>query len=224
MKQDNPQPPTEAVTRGRGRPRKSAEARDDGNRRQDLLRAAAHLFRHQGFAATSTRDIATAAGMRSGSPFYHFESKKALLAAVMLEGMGNALRRQEQAMEQAASATRHGQPLSARAALRVLVRSHFDVLLGADSDFIPVMLYEWRSLSAVQRTEVQRLKDRYEAVWMPVLRALQGSGELQGDPALSRLMLFGALNWSVQWFDARGKASLDDLSEAVLQLFLRGAA
>ena len=69
--------------RPRGRPRKPPEALDEGNRRQKLLRVAARLFRRKGFDATTTRDIAAAAGMRSGSPFYHFESKAALLCAVV---------------------------------------------------------------------------------------------------------------------------------------------
>jgi len=30
----------------------------------------------------------------------------------------------------------------------------------------------------------------------------------------------GALNWSVQWFDPHKAASLDDLSEAALALFV----
>ncbi len=206
--------------RARGRPRKTADERDDGNRRQALLRAAARLFRTQGFAATSTRDIATAAGMRSGSPFYHFENKEALLAAIMLEGMQRAAHSQLLAMQAAVAA---GQALSARECLRVLVRNHLEVLLGAESDFIPVMLYEWRSLSQAQRVEVNELRRDYEAVWVPVLKALQASGELQGDPSLARLLIFGALNWAVQWYDAGRRASLDELSEAALKLFLKEA-
>lgn len=217
-------PPDDTVTpvaprRTRGRPRKTVDERDDGNRRQALLRAAARLFRQQGFAATSTRDIATAAGMQSGSPFYHFENKEALLAAVMHEGMQSALRRQSAAMHNAGSAA--GQTLSVRECLRVLVRNHLDVLLGPDSDFIPVMLYEWRSLSEAQRSDVNRLKAEYEAAWVPVLKALHASGELRGEPGLARLMLFGALNWSVQWFDPARQGTLDDLTQTALQLFLK---
>lgn len=207
-----------APRRARGRPRKTADERDDGNRRQELLRAAARLFRQQGFAATSTRDIAAAAGMRSGSPFYHFENKEALLAAVMLEGMRWATGRQAGAMH---AATARGQALSARDCLRVLVRNHLEVLLGPESDFIPVMLYEWRSLSELEREAVNGLRREYEAVWVPVLQALCDGGELRGDPSLARLMIFGALNWAVQWFEPGRRATLDDLTDAALQLFLK---
>jgi AcrR family transcriptional regulator len=216
------QDPLVPERRSRGRPRKTAGERDDGNRRQALLRAAARLFRQQGFDATSTRDIATAVGMRSGSPFYHFENKEALLAAVMEEGMERALQHQRARMDAAVAAS--AAPLSARECLRVLVRSHFDNLLGPESDHIPVMLYEWRVLSDGQKRAVNRLKDEYEAVWVPVLQALQRSGALGGDPRIARLMLFGALNWAAQWYVPDGRATLDDLTETALQLFLKDRA
>ncbi len=214
---------TEAPRRARGRPRKTEGERDDGNRRRELIEGAARLFRQQGFSATTTRDIAAAAGMQSGSPFYHFESKEALLAAVMLEGMQGALKRQNAALALLAANA------SARERLHALVRNHFDVLHGPDSDFIPVMLYEWRSSSVAQRSEVNRLKDEYEAAWSPVLQALHAQGRLAADPALARLMIFGALNWSAQWYvppagrgaRARGRASLDELTTSTLQLFLK---
>ena len=94
-----PPPDRAAQTkRPRGRPPKTVDERDDGNRRQELIRAAARLFHRKGFHATSTRDIATAVGMRSGSPFYHFRSKGELLYAVMEEGMRSAIDRQRRAL------------------------------------------------------------------------------------------------------------------------------
>ena len=201
------------LVRPRGRPRKTPLERDDGNRRADLLRAAAALFRSQGFAATTTRDIAAAAGMQSGSPFYHFKSKDALLFAVMQEGMHAALARQRDTLQ-----TRLGQPPLEQ--LRGLVQTHFEVLLGPDSDFIPVMLYESRSLQSAQRAELSALQSEYEALWTPVLAALHASGALRAPVALSRLLILGALNWSVQWFDPRKSAGVDALVEAALLLFV----
>ena len=205
----------DSARRPRGRPRKTVAERDDGNRRAELLRSAARLFRRKGFGATSTRDIAAAVGMRSGSPFYHFKSKGALLYAVMEEGMRSAIVRQQQALQRAGQAT---PDLAAQ--LRILIRNHFDVLLGPGSDFIPVMLYESRSITAKQRATLAGLQHEYEAPWTPVLDALHASGQLKADVKLARLLMFGALNWSVQWYDRAKGASLDELTEAALGLFI----
>jgi AcrR family transcriptional regulator len=221
--------------RARGRPKKTEGERDDGNRRQALIAAAAQLFHRQGYDATSTREIAALVGMQPGSPFYHFDNKQDLLLAVMVEGMKQASTRQKMAL------TELGQDQSPREQLHTLIRNQFDVLLGPDSDFIPVMLYEWRSLSAGQRQTITQIKDDYEAAWTPVLQALHANGQLQAPVHLTRLMIFGALNWSVQWYQATTpqasstpvkraakaapqsppRASLDDLTDAALALFLR---
>jgi AcrR family transcriptional regulator len=205
--------------RARGRPRKTVDERDDGNRRQALLAAAAKLFRRKGFDATSTRDIAAAVGMHSGSPFYHFKSKAALLWAVMEEGMRAAIARQDQAVQQTLPTL-----TDARAQLAVLVRQHFDVLLGPGSDFIPVMLYESRSLTALQRARMAQLQAEYEAPWVPLLTALHDQGLLKADVKLSRLLIFGALNWSVQWYDRKQGANLDALAQASMALFIQETA
>ena len=204
-----------AARRPRGRPRKTLDERDDGNRRVELVHAAARLFRRRGFDGTSTRDIAAAVGMHSGSPFYHFKSKGALLYAVMDEGMRSAILRQSAALEQASAALP-----DAAALLRVLVRNHFDILLGPGSDFIPVMLYESRSITARQRSSLAKLQSEYESVWQPVLQALSDQGRLGCPVKLARLLIFGALNWSAQWFDAKKGASLDELADAAIALFI----
>jgi TetR/AcrR family transcriptional regulator, cholesterol catabolism regulator len=202
----------EAVRRPRGRPRKPPEALDEGNRRQALLHAAARLFRDKGYAATTTRDIAAAAGMQSGSPFYHFESKAALLFAVVEQGMRAALASQARAVQSA--------PPGSEALLRTLVRTHFDVLLGPGSDFIPVMLYEWRSLQPAQRAAIATLQRDYEAAWAQVLDVLCAKGRIRAAPRTARLMVLGALNWSVQWYKPARGASLDRLTDEAMLLFL----
>ena len=107
------------------------------------------------------------------------------------------------------------------AQMRLLVRAHFDVLLGAGNDFIPVMLYEARSLKPHQRSALARLQTDYEAAWVPVLEALHADGSLNGPLGLAQLLIFGALNWSVQWFDRKKAASLDDLTDAAMGLFIQ---
>jgi hypothetical protein len=150
---------------------------------------------------------------------------------VMETGMHSAIARQQQALQQMPepaprvpgrrAASPGGGSQAAVAQLRLLVRTHFDVLLGPGSDFIPVMLYEARALAPRQRAALARLQADYESVWVPVLEALHASGCLQGSPKWSRLLILGALNWSVQWFDRKKAASLDELTDAAMALFVR---
>jgi AcrR family transcriptional regulator len=213
-----PPPVADVAKRPRGRPRKTAEDQGDGNRRGELLRSAARLFRRKGFDATSTRDIAAAVGMQSGSPFYHFKSKGALLYAVMEEGMRSAIDRQQLALLRAELAVP-----DAAGRLRILIRNHFDVLLGPGSDFIPVMLYEARSITPRQRATLAQLQSEYEAPWVPVLEALHRAGRLKAEVKPARLLIFGALNWSAQWYDRRKGASLDELTDQAIKLFIGDA-
>ena len=55
---------------------------------------------------------------------------------------------------------------------------------------------------------------------MPVLQALHDGGQLRADVKLARLLIFGALNWSAQWYDRRKGATLDQLTDAAMALFI----
>jgi len=202
-------PTFEAAKRPRGRPRKTPQERNEGNRRQDVVKAAAKLFRRYGFNGTSTRDIACAVGMHSGSLFCHFKSKDALLYEVMQEGMRSALARQTIVLlaEHDAATT-----------LRQLIRSHFDTLLGPSSDFMHAVLYESRSLNARQRNVIAKLQGDYEATWTPVLQELSSTGCLQVEVPLARHLIFGLLNGSALWFNPTKGVSIDDLTDAVVAL------
>ena len=133
----------------------------------------------------------------------------------MEAGMVSAIERQAKALQGKAPAA------DPREAMRRLGKAHFDVLLGPGHDFLPGVLYEDRALSAAQRAKLAELQLRYEAVWTPVLQALHDNGQLQAPVKLSRLLILGALNWTVQWFDRKKGASLDELTDAAMQLFLK---
>jgi TetR/AcrR family transcriptional regulator, cholesterol catabolism regulator len=187
------------------------------NRRGDLVRAAAQLFRRKGFEGTTIRDIAGAVGMQSGSPFYHFASKHELLLAVMEEGLRLGLERTHAVIEEP------GVPAAER--FRRLVRVHFGILHETGSDFIPVMLYDWRSLPAQHRRRIVELKDRYDAIWQATLDDLHAEGRLGADAHIARLMILGAINYSATWYRSRppGRRGLDleTLAEQTTALFLR---
>ncbi len=190
------------------------EVSENLNRRADLVRVAARLFREKGFDGTTIRDIAHAVGMRSGSPFYHFANKHELLMAVMEEGLRLGLERTRDALGD--------DTMPAPERFRQLVRVHYGILHDTGSDFIPVMLYDWRSLPSQYKRRIIELKDRYDAIWQRTLDDLQAQGMLRADAKLARLMILGAINFSATWYRAKptratGTARRVDLDELAAQ-------
>lgn len=61
---------------------------DRGNTKREVLEAALELFSVQGFEATSIFQIAGAVGIRKASLYSHFESKQAILDALVKEVLG----------------------------------------------------------------------------------------------------------------------------------------
>ena len=192
------------------KPRKKIQP--NGNRRQELLHVCARLFREKGFDGTTIRDIASAAGMHSGSPFYHFASKQEMLLAVMEEGLAEGLRRSEAVLAERLPPARKFQRL---------VRSHLGTILEEGNDFIPVLLYDWRSLTPANRRRVIALKDRYDALWQRMLDELARAGLIAGDAQLARLFVLGAVNWSAQWYRPGGRMTLDQIAAQASRLLLR---
>lgn len=73
-----------------GRPR-HIEARSPLSPRDQILDAAARLFTGQGFAATSTREIADEVGIRQASLYYHFAGKDDILGELLEKTVRPAL-------------------------------------------------------------------------------------------------------------------------------------
>lgn len=185
--------------------------------RDRITDAAAELFLNRGYAQTTLRDIAAEAGIKAGSIYYHFDSKESLLLDVLQRGISVM----EEAFQAAAEDTRGA---DGKARIRAHVRGHLSALF----DHGP---YTTNHVSAFHiapesvRAAVIPDRDRYERMWTEFLTELQDGGEIAADvpTGLSRLALFGAMNFAVEWFDpARG--NLDELVEVIARQFWQGVA
>jgi TetR/AcrR family transcriptional regulator, cholesterol catabolism regulator len=191
-------------------PRRKVENGIEPNRRAELLRAAARLFVDKGFSATTTRDIAEAVGMRSGSPFYHFRSKQDLLKEAMIDGLEAGRARLMAAIDGIADPEQR---------LRVLVRTHLATLLEADCA-APMLLNETRSLDVDERAEIAAAFDRYQLPWQATLDELAQQGKINSAGPPVRLLLFGMLNWSSHWYRPDGQLTVGQLADSAVELLL----
>lgn len=202
---------TTRLPKKRGRPVQN----EADSRRQELIDKSALLFRTQGYDNTTVRDIAAAVGIQAGSWFYHFKTKHEILVAVMEQGMAASLADIE-------AIAVHSLP--PRLAFERLVAAHLHTLLAPDHDYITVLLYEWRSVDKNSRARIIALKDKYEAIWDEVIAALHASGEWAMPTKFDRLLTFGALNWSAQWFKRGAGVSIEELAQQATQFILRTRA
>jgi AcrR family transcriptional regulator len=177
-----------------------------GNRREELMHAAARRFARGGFAATSMRDIAKDVGMIAGSMYYHFKSKDALIAAVYERGVTQI----EAAVEAAAAA--EADPW---ARLEAVCAAHLEALL-AESPFAAVLTADLSRLPGPQRRKVVALRDRYEKQFAAFVDAVAP----QTDARLLRLHLLGALNWAPTWYKP-GKTRPADIARGFVQALRR---
>ncbi|RFP08543.1 MULTISPECIES: TetR/AcrR family transcriptional regulator [unclassified Duganella] len=200
-----------ASPKKRGRPHKG----EGGGLRAELLEKSAQLFRTKGYDNTTVREIAAAAGIQAGSWFYHFKSKQDILAAIMEQGLARSLAEIEAIARQ---------PLPPCELLRQLVEAHLHTLLAPDHHFIAVLLYEWRSLDESSRARIVALKDRYEAVWDHAIAALHRSGDWAMPSQFDRLLIFGALNWTVQWYKPGSGVDVQQLARQAMLFILRTPA
>lgn len=104
-----------------GRPRSGGRQRPGGTPREEILDAAAELFTSRGYAATSTRMIADAVGIRQASLYYHFTSKEELLGELLAGTVRPSL---------AFAASLEDAPSTAEAKLFALAAYDTEVLCG----------------------------------------------------------------------------------------------
>ncbi|MCF6388999.1 TetR/AcrR family transcriptional regulator [Mycobacterium sp. MBM] len=113
-----------------GRPRLEERKRPGNTARDEVLDAAAELFTTMGVAATSTRQIADAVGIRQASLYHHFRTKNDILAALLSGTVVSSLKAAEQL---------RGRPEPAAVLLHAL--SYLDCRLLWDSPWNLGILY-----------------------------------------------------------------------------------
>ncbi|MQA94878.1 MAG: TetR family transcriptional regulator [Streptosporangiales bacterium] len=183
-------------------------------RRQEIFRIAAEIFYRKGYDATSTKDIADAAGILKGSLYAHIASKEDILFAVV-EEVHTLFERNVADVEAAA-----GEPLSR---LRRFVRGHMQVALSALKQH-QIYSHDWRSLNAERRAVIQRKRDEYQAYLAGLLRTAQRTGEVRADidARLMSISLLSMLNSVHVWYREGGGASADEVIDVHCTIVLDG--
>ncbi len=177
-----------------------------------LLTAGALAFAERGFHATTTRDIATRAGLSPAGLYVHYASKHALLAHLSLTGHRTAL-------ELVTTALGGPEPPVDRVHRMVgaFVSWHAENHVVAR-----VVQYELRSLDDTTLAEVSAVRRRLEDVLEQVVRAGVADATMRVDrPRTATRAVLGLAVDVSRWFDPRGRETARDVGMIYADLAVR---
>ncbi|NQU30052.1 MAG: TetR/AcrR family transcriptional regulator [Anaerolineae bacterium] len=182
--------------------------------KDQILDAAAQIFRIKGYHATSMQDIAGAVNLQKGSLYHHVSSKQEIL----LELLDHAL----ELLTAEILLVAENEELSPSEKLRQMMRSYLKALTD-NIDLASVLLMEHRSLDAELHARHVPNRDRFEALWRYVVDEGMQSGDFSiPETALIVRNLLGAMNWIITWYKPKGELSIEEISDQTATLFLNG--
>ena len=196
--------------------RKVQRTESGGARRQEIIDAAAEIFREKGYAATSIQDVADAVDILKGSLYYYIDSKDDLLFEVIQEAHIGALANLERSKEE------HG---SALEKLRAFVRNHV-IYYAENLTKIAVFFHDFQHLSPDRRHYIVKERDRYDAHLRDLIQKGQREGSIRKDvdPKLASFSILGSMNWLYRWYRPDGASPIGEIADVFAELAVRSVA
>ncbi|MGY1455809.1 TetR/AcrR family transcriptional regulator [Streptomyces sp. SS8] len=196
---------------GAGEPDDSwGEVAPDAARR--LLLAAVEAFAERGFHATTTRDIASRAGMSPAALYIHYRTKEELLYQISRVGHERSVRILTEAGN---SAVAPADRLAA--AVRAFVRWHAERHTTAR-----VVQYELNALAEEHYAEIVALRRRSEEILRGILQDGVAAGDFTVPDVRGTALAVLSLCIDVaRWFRSGGTRTPEELGELYAGLVLR---
>lgn len=181
--------------------------------KDQILIAAAQIFRNKGFHAASMQDIAEAVNLQKASLYHHVNSKQEILLELLDQALDVVTVQVSEAIEANGSAENR---------LKNAVSAYLATMLE-HRDLASVLLLEHRSLEPeLQARHIPR-RDRFEKLWRDLIEEGKALGVFHCDnPALAARAILGTLNWTITWYRPEGSLSASEISQNYVNLFLRG--
>ena len=181
--------------------------------RENILEAAAQVFRQKGFHGASMQDIAKAVNLQKASLYHHVSSKQEILLALLDHAL-------ELLFERISAISNQSIPADEK--LQQMVRAYLQIL-AENTDLSAVLMFEHRSLERKQHARHVPNRDRFEALWRSVLAEGIDSKLFKcDDPALTARAILGIMNWTITWYRPDGDLTINQIADQYSNLLLSG--
>jgi AcrR family transcriptional regulator len=184
-----------------------------GPRMQQIIDAAAQVFREKGYDGATLRDIAKEAGLLPGSLYYHIRSKEDLLRLIVEPPIRDLHTHLEEVV--ASEATAAQKLAQAIAAYLHCFDRHYPYLF--------VHLHNLLKVDAM-RSHMHKRAKRYEEFWQQILSQGVKTGEFPPDLDVKvvSFAILGMCNWMHRWYRQEGRLSIEEIIQQFTRLVLDG--
>lgn len=196
--------------------RSGEETGKAGTTRQSIIESAARIFRRDGYSGARLSDIAAEIGMKAGSLYYHFESREALVEAVLEIGT----RRTHAALVKCLALMPSDSSHMVR--LEAAIKTHLVMTLAQEDITSATIKLIWQVPAQIRDRQLADQR-AYGALWRKLLTDARKAGAIRGDVDLSvvRMAIMGALNWAADWYKP-GRLSPDRIAHDIATMILGG--
>jgi AcrR family transcriptional regulator len=181
--------------------------------RDDILDAAAQVFRQRGFHGASMSAIADAVNLQKASLYHHVTSKQEILLALLDRALGM--------LTDHISAI-SSQNIPADQKLRQMIRGYLSALAD-NADLTAVLLFEHRSLDKKSHARHVPQRDKFEGLWRDVLNeGVRAKIFDCKDTDMAVRALMGVMNWTLTWYQPDGNKSIEKIADEYADLLFHG--
>jgi AcrR family transcriptional regulator len=183
--------------------------------RQRILDATAHVLSIKGYSGTRLADIAEHAQVQAPAIYYYFPSREDVIEEVMWAGIA----RMRAHVKEVLGALPDAKPLDRiEAAVEAHLRHELEI-----SDYTRAAIRNAGQLpEKIQSRQLAEAR-KYAEVWRTLIADAAAAGELRPDldQRAARLLILGALNWAVEWWNPR-RGPLDVIVHTAQSLVRHG--
>lgn len=183
------------------------------SRKDQIIAAAARLFRQKGYDASSMRDIANELSIEAASLYHHIKSKEEILEMICF-GMAQKFL--------TAIAEVNDIYFNAEEKLRKAILHHVEIVTE-DVDKSAVFLREWRSLPENSRADFILLRNHYEHEFTHIIEnGMQEDVFELVDKKFAVLSILSSVNWIVEWYKPTGNMSPAEIATKISDFVMGG--
>ncbi|WP_299434370.1 TetR/AcrR family transcriptional regulator [uncultured Aquimarina sp.] len=183
------------------------------SRKQEIVNAAAILFKEKGYSAVTMRDLATAMGIKAASLYNHIQSKQEILSTIIIELAEEFTTGMNQIV---------GSDKSSIQKLENIISLHIDVTLR-NADGLASLNNDWMHLEEENLLYFEKMRQDYEGNFRKIVKKGVDDNEIKSNNIeIIVFSMLSTLRTLYLWYPKQKNIDANILKRDMISVLLKG--